>query len=331
MIPAENKIGNSASVTLQSNELEVVIIPGEGGRIASLRSARSGVEFLTQARFDRKPIEPSLQSLFQCGPCAGAEECLPTVGSCEDCSGGPAPDHGDFWQLPWHVDSFDGRQLRMHAIGFSRPLQFARALRVDGASLHLDYEVTNVGSEPLPFLYAWHPLFAVEEGDRVVLPAEVGEVKLFYSRSAKPGCPERALMWPILDEGPQSRNLSMAPAPESGTAEMVYTQRLHVGRCGLFRKTQQHGIVISFDPNHLPYLGVWACFSGWPLAGSEPKQVAIALEPTTAPFNTLSKAEAAGMAVNLEPGNSFRWNLQVDMVSPGIGYSDFCSVVQQAF
>jgi galactose mutarotase-like enzyme len=330
MISVNNKVEDPASILLRSEELEVVIVPAEGGRIASLRSVRTGVEFLTQARSNRQPIEPSFENLFQYGPCAGAEECLPTVGPCEDCSGGPAPDHGDFWQLPWHVDSFGDRQLNMQALGFSRPLRFARELRVDGASLFFDYTVTNAGSETLPFLYAWHPLFAVEEGDRVVLPAEVDEVKLFYSRTEDLRCTERILMWPIFEDDSRKRDLSVAPAPGAGTAEMIYTQRLHVGRCGLFRKTRQHGLVISFDPNRLPYLGVWACFSGWPLTGNEPKQVAIALEPTTAPFNTLSNAEAAGMAANLEPGSSFRWNLQVDIVSPGISYNDFRSVVQQA-
>jgi len=64
----------------------------------------------------------------------------------------------------------------MHAIGFSRPLRFERVIEVNGASLLLSYKVVSVGPEPLSFLYAWHPLFAVEAGDRVVLPAEVADV-----------------------------------------------------------------------------------------------------------------------------------------------------------
>lgn len=332
MISVVSKANDSgSSYVLQSSELEVSIVPVEGGRIASLRSVHSNTEFFTQARSGRKPIKPGLRTSFQSGPCAGAEECLPTVGPCEDCTGGPAPDHGDFWQIPWSVDSYDGEQLCMHAIGFSRPLRFARNLRVDGASLDLDYEVTNIGSEILPFLYAWHPLFVAEEGDWIVLPEEVGEVKLSYSRAKEFGSIDSRIMWPIFNDGSGNRDLSKALAPDAGTAEMVYTQELSVGRCGLFRKQRRQGIILSFDPTHLPYLGIWTCFGGWPSTGDEPKQVAIALEPTIAPFNTLSEAEHASSAVKLEPGKNFRWNLRIELISAVKEPGEFYTLVQQSY
>jgi galactose mutarotase-like enzyme len=328
MIHSDDGSAGVAAITLQSDDLAVVIIPSEGGRIASIRS-QSGVEFLTQSRPDRSPIKPGLERLFQNGPCAGAEECLPTVGPCNDCSGGPAPDHGDFWQLHWRVDFFNGQQLAMHAVGFSRPLRLERTLRVDGSSLFLGYKVINVGSKALSFLYAWHPLFAVEPGDRIVLPAEVGEVTLSYSRDETIEYPGKDLIWPTLRDGKGIRDLSVALAPGSRTAEMIYTRRLRVGRCGLFRRAPQQGIIVSFDPVQLPFLGVWLCFGGWPLTGSEPKQVAIALEPTTAPCNTLAAAEATELAVKLDPAGSFDWDLQVGLTSPAATYEAFCESVQQ--
>ena len=41
------------AVVLRSSNVEVLVVPQEGGRIASLRSVQSGLEFLTQARVDR--------------------------------------------------------------------------------------------------------------------------------------------------------------------------------------------------------------------------------------------------------------------------------------
>ena len=46
---------------------------------------------------------------------------------------------------------------------------------------------------------------------------------------------------------------------------MIYTERLHVGHSGVFRSAQRQGVIVSFDPVQLPYLGVWLCFGGWPL------------------------------------------------------------------
>ena len=217
----------------------------------------------------------------------------------------------------------------MHAVGFSRPFRFDRSIRAEGASLYLDYRVTNVGLHSLSFLYAWHPLFAVEAGDRVVLPSEVGCVSLYYSRHEKLGPHGRPLTWPILDKREGLRDLSVALAACNGAAEMIYTERLHVGRCGLFRSAQHQGVIVSFDPAQLPYLGVWLCFGGWPLTGPEPKQVAVALEPTTAPCNTLATAEASRLAILLEPGQSYSWNLHIELTRPGTSYDDFYALVQQ--
>jgi galactose mutarotase-like enzyme len=326
---SDHTVANAAAITLRSDELEVIIIPAEGGRIASLRSISSGLEFLTQARSDRQIIKPGLETAFQRGPCAGAEECLPTVGPCADCTGSPAPDHGDFWQIPWNVDSHDERRLEMHAVGFSRPFRFERIIEVDGASLLLGYRIVNIGSMSYSFVYAWHPLFAVEAGDRVVLPTEVAEVTLSYSRNQAPGPEAKPLEWPELRDSKGIRDLSVAGEPHHQTAEMIYTRTLHVGRCGLFRGKHQQGVIISFDPSQLPYLGVWLCFGGWPVDGPEPKQAAVALEPTNAPCSTLSEAEQAGLAVCLAPERAFTWDLKVDLTPRGVSYEDFCARVWQ--
>jgi hypothetical protein len=55
---------------------------------------------------------------------------------------------------------------------------------------------------------------------------------------------------------------------------MIYTRKLHVGRCGLFRRNQGQRVIVSFDPSRPSYRGVWLCFGGWPASGLEPKQVA---------------------------------------------------------
>jgi galactose mutarotase-like enzyme len=316
------------TVLLRSDEIEVIVLPSEGGRIASLRSLSSGLEFLTQARPGRSSIQAGLDVEFQSGPCAGAEECLPTVGRCDDCAEGPAPDHGDFWQIPWSVDSSSYRKVEMHAVGFSRPLRFERVIQIDGACLSLGYRVVNVGSKAVSFLYAWHPLFAADGGDRIVLPAEVDDVTLTYSRNGNLPHEGKVLQWPRLEGATPIRDLSVAGELYDQTAEMIYTRKLKVGRCGVFRKRREQGVIVSFDSSELAYLGVWLCFGGWPITGQEPKQVAVALEPTIAPCNTLSEAERAGLAVQLAPEQAFAWNVKVELTPDGIRYEDFLAMVR---
>jgi len=68
--------------TLQSKQIAVIVLPEEGGRIASLKSIPTGLEFLTQTERQGSWPMVGLDTPFRSGACAGIEECLPTVGPC---------------------------------------------------------------------------------------------------------------------------------------------------------------------------------------------------------------------------------------------------------
>ena len=314
---------------LENGVLALAVSLEEGARIASLRSVSTGLEFLTQARSGRAIVEPGLDANFAMGPCAGAEECLPTVGASTDREGRLAPDHGDFWQIPWIVDTAASDALCMHATGFSRPLRFERQMWLRGPRLYTTYVVRNVGTEPISFLYAWHPLFAVGCGDRVVLPTEVSELTLRYSRDGRLQPLGSDLAWPLTQTTTgEVVDLSVAQDAGAGSAEMLYTQRLRAGRCGLYRVAERQGLIVSFDTKLLPYLGIWLCYGGWPDGAAQPKQVAVALEPTLAPYGTLAEAEAAGLTPRLAPGEQFAWSIAVELTAPDVEYREFAARVQ---
>jgi galactose mutarotase-like enzyme len=301
---------------LKTAELSVEVLPEEGGRVSSLKSLLSGVEFLTHShRSGRYTKTPSYDAAFQDGPCAGIEECLPTVGPCDsDTPGGPAPDHGDFWQLVWHVTAASETHLSVVAAGFSRALRFRKEFDVEQNSLRIGYRVENVGTTLQSFSYACHPLFAVDAGDRIFLPPEIHELSLNYSRFERLGPSGSIVPWPKTQSG---LNLDVAGHPDAGTAEMFYTSRLDAGYCGIYRAISQQALEISFDIQRLPYLGLWLCYGGWPDQGAGPKQYAVALEPTTSPCNSLSAAHKMGSAVALEVGESYNWEIRLEIGRPG--------------
>lgn len=309
---------------LQNSELTVTVMPGEGGRVASLVSRRSGLEFLTQSQTNREFVPLDLNAPFQEGPCAGIEECLPTVGPCgAETDGGSAPDHGDFWRMAWEVaGTHDDEHLCIHATGVSRPLRFWKELSIEGSALHVKYRVENLHSSPTSFLYACHPLFAVCEGDRVVLPEEVQQLELGYSRRDRLGTPGIKIQWPR-PTGGSGIDLRIAGASSDGIAEMFYTDRLTHGRCGLYRASARQGITLSFDTAKLPYLGLWLCYGGWPDPGVEPFQYAVALEPTLAPCGTLLQAQQANLACVLGPGKSLQWSITFQITAPDIDLEEF--------
>ena len=294
--------------SLKNTELSVEVVPAEGGRISSLKSLHSGVEFLTQSQRTGSNPKAGLAARFQDGPCAGIEECLPTVGPCgPDTEGGAAPDHGDFWQVPWKLLSSSETHASLTAVGFSRTLGFSKELTLEHNTLRVAYTVVNSGTATQSFLYACHPLFAVSAGDRVYLPGEVRELRLEYSKGDRLGASGSVLAWPITKSG---IHLEVTLGPKEETAEMFYTPRLVKGICGIYRESSGQVIEVSFDAERLPYLGLWLCYGGWPSDGKEPRQYAVALEPTTSPCNTLTEAQRTHTAISVEAGEAYGWEIQ---------------------
>lgn len=298
--------------SLQNSELSVEIISAEGGRISSLKSLKSDLEFLTQSQRVAPYPEAGIETQFRNGSCAGIEECLPTVGpSGPETLGGAAPDHGDFWQLPWEVLQASEKEISLYARGFSRSFGFDKELTLDGDTLHVSYTVENQDSNPQSFLYACHPLFAVSAGDSILLPDEIQELTLDYSRWERVGKAGSAVTWPVTQSG---QRLDRAFGPEVGTAEMLYTSRLSRGTCGIYREASGQTLEVSFDTQRLPFLGLWLCYGGWPDDSNEPLQYAVALEPTTAPCNTLAKAQEANAATLLQPGERYDWKISFSIL-----------------
>jgi galactose mutarotase-like enzyme len=305
---------------LQNASLAVTVLPSEGGRVASLRSLRSGIEFLKQSYPDGRAVDASMDARFQDGPCAGIEECLPTVGaSGPETVGGAAPDHGDFWQLVWSVEETSKEQVRLHALGFSRTLLFTKRLTLQGDALRIRYSVENTGDVPQSFLYACHPLFAVDPGDEILLPPDVRTLFLDYSRDNRVGMRGEMIGWP---NSPAEAHLNFVKPRDAGTAEMLYTSRLLEGRCGVYRSVPRQMLIVTFDISALPFLGVWLCYGGWP-GGAGMQQYAVALEPTTSPHNTLANAQRDKAAVSLDPGAVSSWEICFQIGETGTHPSAF--------
>jgi len=297
---------------LRNELLRVTVATAEGGRIASLCSLRSSVEFLFQSQHPFAPVQAGRHASFQQGACAGIEECLPTVSACK-VDGEIIPDHGDFWQLAWNVvPASDPNSLTISADGFSQPLRFTKKILLRGACLRMEYRIENTSTRPAPFLYATHPLLAIEPGDHILLPKEVASLALHSSRHNRLGCAGYRVAWPVsaAESGEEQIDSSRILEPTAGTADMLYSDRFKSGWCGLYRAQQKQGIVVRFDTAVLPYLGLWICCGGWPEEGSGPKQYAFAPEPTTAPCGSLEEALDRGLAISLLPQSSFEFAIE---------------------
>jgi galactose mutarotase-like enzyme len=304
------------NVLIESGPCSAIVLPHYGGKIASLRF--QGHELLQSPL---APIAPRTHDLpFDVSDASGWDECLPSVAACTVKTGtGPIqiPDHGDLWRVPWSITRRDAQSVALTASCFSLPLQLARKLSFaeteKGARLSLDYKLTNTGDKPVPWSWAAHPLFTAALGDRIVLPDSVHTLRLEGSGGNRLGSSGDEKQWPIAEQSDGTNtDLSWVAAADSGFADKLFAGPMNgdAGWCALERPSAGLRIKVSFDPSATPYIGLWICYGGWPERPG-PKQVCVALEPGTAPVDSLSLT--GPWTRTLAPGESAIWPMYVDL------------------
>ena len=309
-IQAETK----ENVVIRAGACTLALIPSLGGKLASLRV---GSDELLQS-----PIHPYAARTrtmgFQEADASGWDECLPSVAECSlETEAGTAsvPDHGDLWRVPWQVLDASDDSATLRANCFSLPLQLTRSVILSesptGWRLQLLYSLTNLGAYNVPWSWAAHPLFVADQGDRIFLPESIQTLRVEGSGANRLGVNGDTVAWPLARTAAGAKaDLSIAPSSDSGFGDKLFTGQLSPSDnwAALERKRLGLRLTVKFDPSLTPYLGLWLCYGGWP-GGQGKQQVCVALEPTTAPVDSL--ATPGPWSRSLEPGETVTWPMEL--------------------
>jgi hypothetical protein len=153
-----------------------------------------------------------------------------------------------------------------------------------------------------------------------VLPESINTLRLEGSGGGRLGKGGDAVNWPLAKLMPGGEtDLSLAQGADSGIGDKLFAGPLTAAEnwCALERPAAGLRIKFGFDPAENPYLGLWICYGGWPerpdLDHPGPQQMCVALEPATAPVDSL--AVTGPWSRMLEPGGSASWKMTVEIES----------------
>jgi len=310
------------NVVMRAGSCAVTILPRLGGKIASIR-----VGDLELLQSPLAPYGPRTRTMgFEESDAGGWDECFPSVAACTvtpaDGFVADIPDHGDLWRAGW-IDVTGGGQTEWDAAfvgcSLSLPFKLERAMKLtekdNGWQLDLLYDLNNTSNAPMPWSWAAHPLFAVEPGDRIVLPQSIHTLRLEGSGGGRLGNGGDTVRWPVaaLADG-HVCDLSLAQGIGSQIGDKLFAGPLRAAEnwCALERPGAGVRIKVGFDAAATPYLGLWICYGGWPERPG-PKQMCVAMEPATAPVDSL--AETGPWSRVLAGGESFSWTMTVAIES----------------
>jgi galactose mutarotase-like enzyme len=313
------------AITLLNDALSCTIVPDLGGKISSIRDLRTRREWLWSNPSLSYRQLPQGTSYVQAADTGGWDECFPTVAACaypaEPWKGAPIADHGDIWAQSWPVEVVprpDGAiTVRAEGPGAGvLPYHWRRAITLSAcaAKMHIAYRVTNTSDAPIAYIWSAHPLFAVEPGMRIQIPAQTR----MHRWSAIPSdlLPDeqhgRGYGWPVRSSyRGQEVDLSIVPDATAGIAVKLWSAPLSTGEVALLSSDGMFRL--TFDSTLVPRVGLWLNAGGWSGAGDMP-YYNLALEPCIGAQDSLEEAVNRYRAYGIVPaGGSREWWVDVDL------------------
>ena len=306
---------DAGEIILKTGSLRVAIEAENGGKIRSLRSQRTGLEYFYQDPRDDFGVGDGYGN----HSISGFDECFPTVWACPypdgERSGLALRDHGYLWGRVWQYAIQDER-LGMSCEIPELGCRFERTCWVrSAATLSFDYRITNHGSQPLKYIYSAHPMLAAHEDSVLRLPRDFDRAYVFFAAGHSCVKQHTWIEWPpSVDE-----NLS---PPFRGSREAclkIYSPRLAEGRADIYHQDHGEGLRFDFDTNKLPHLGV-LYQQGFDEDPESPfrGELFLGLEPTTGVGDDLQTCQKTGTVAELPAGRTKEFSIQLTLFSDDV-------------
>ena len=181
-------------------------------------------------------------------------------------------------------------------------------LREQGRAIRFEYEVTSTGKHELDFIWSAHPLFPLEAGGAVRLPAGT-QLHTFSAVEGTTPPADEPFEFPFAVSGV---DLTTLPPCDAGMALKVWSEPLAEGWAEL---VAPDGAVLRmrWDPAEIPQVGLWLNAGGWSGIGGAP-YCNLALEPCIGAQDSLEDAVLVhDCYATIAAGEVQRWTLEVEL------------------
>lgn len=297
------------AIKLENEELSVIVIPDFGSKVASIIHKESGFELLYQPHNDGIQL-PEVGCSFGDYDPFGYDDCFPTIDEDEHVYDGSKiiyPDHGETWAGRFEYE------LKEESLDLSYTSQmmnytYEKTMRLEEEALLIDFNITSTGQCPLDCFYTFHGLLNMNTDVEIVLPDEVKQVVNVCDISAL-GDVGRIVDYPVA-KTVKGEDLVLNRVKDASAAkcEKYYApDKVNEGKCSVLYHKEGLRFDLEYDPEKLPYLGVWINEMG------VLDHYNLALEPSNGFFDKISRAKAEDKYLELLPGESFVFSLKLTL------------------
>ncbi len=318
----ESRYKDQPAITIESEKVRSQFLPGVGAKIASLVYKPAATELLVQRPNEKYLLAPYDGDYVAQGECSGFDEMFPSIDRCfyegYPWRGTPIPDHGEVWSIPWACTIEERRPVSgrnrvseclhftVHGVRFPYRLE-KWASFADDETLHSDYKLTNLSPFDFDFMWAAHPMFILEQGAELQLPAGVEKVVTTLSFTGSFGRYGDEFAWPIatLADGTALDLRRIRSKAARDAAKYFVKGRMPAGWCALTYPRSGFTLRLDFPVEQVPYFAVLPNEGGWQDLYN------IFLEPATASFDRLDVARVRGECSTVRAGATYEWYLDM--------------------
>lgn len=299
---------------LEDEHLRVIILPELGAKIGSLYDKHADREWLIAPRHALR--HPTYGASYTDFEMVGWDEMFPTILACPypvpgKHHGAALPDHGEVWSLPWQVlrDAEQPEMLVLSVEGRALPYRLTRsAALVGGGQMRLHYRAENLGDDPLPYLWAAHPLFTVDQSSQIVFPPKVSEVYNVFEMPAW-GPAGTRYSWPqaTIKSGQNWQLDRIGPPTKKDHHKFFLPPETSIATAGLVHHNTGTRLDLTWTSTEVPYVGVWVD------EGAYLQEPTAAIEPSSAFYDGLDIAWRQQRYRSLSPRVPNEWDVVISL------------------
>lgn len=289
------------AVVLENNILKVVVLPGLGGKSASVFYKINGFELLPPVQ-NGVYKEPDENTPFEDCDASGFDDAFPTIVA----AGGEQPgeegrytDHGEIWRSRMEVRILQ-EYVELTCKSGKNGYLYKKSISLHGSSVLYQYAIQNVSGKDFPCLWAMHALVRYEEDMELFYPKGV---KSFLNTMDSPQLGKAGIRYPA-----KNQIYDFYTVPEASAVTMVkyYVDgKVSEGRCGYRYPGQNVQCEILYDEEKLPYLGFWLT------AGGFRGDYNCAMEPSNGYYDGIDKARENGSLFVLKSGETLTFTIRI--------------------
>ncbi len=305
----KEKFRGEAAVVLENSGLRVVLLPGLGGKIASIFRKDKNFELLFQNRkltYDK----PQLYSAFEKFDASGFDDAFPSIDECSVACESElvkVPDHGEIWSAVFDCEIKRDKAIMSYKSRIL-PYLYKKSVCLEADRIVLRYSISNTGDFDFPCLWAMHCLIHCEEDMEILFPKGTKEI-LNVKKSRYLGDVGKMHCFPETrtQEGVKVRLDRIGPRSALKSEKYYVNGEVEEGLCGAYYPKDGVRFGISYDRRKLPYLGFWVTEGGFR------GDYNCALEPASGFYDSIETAQRNKRIYILKKGCTLDFDIVISL------------------